>query len=180
MARGANKVSTKIKRAERQAATTEAQQHGDHDTHNGIMQNHGASPLSRWVAAKQLTEGHRAAIAWCMKRWDLIGRQRSVTAGYGERTDKGNSDGESGNLIMRRMEARDDMARVCGGIGINGEYRVGYIPGPYWRVFENCIRFDEPAGTIGSSLGQSAPSVRALTTVQFVADVIVMNERLSY
>lgn len=182
MARGATaKVSTKIKRAGQPTKNEEARQTGGTERlYDGVMQNHGASPLSRWVAAKQLSEGHKAAIAWCMKRWDLVGHHQSTTASYGERTDKGNSDGESGRMILNKMEARDDLARVCGGIGMDGEFHIGYIPRPYWNVFENCIRFDQPAGTMGSSLGHSVPSIRALTTVQFVADVIVMNERLQY
>src|SRR3546814_9061423 len=76
-------------------------------------------------------------------------------------------------MILARMEARDDMQRVCGGIGVSGEYEPGYIPSAYWRVFENCIRFDEPAGVMGSNLGRSAQYARALTVVQFVADLIV-------
>lgn len=148
--------------------------------YDGVRQNHRASPLTRWKLSGDLTEGHLCAIAWCMKRWALLGHESSMTASYDERTSRGTADGESGGMILARMEARDDMQRVCGGIGALGEYRPGYIPSAYWRVFENCIRFDEPAGVIGSNLGRSAPSARALTVVQFVADIIVMREGLTY
>ena len=148
--------------------------------YDGVRQNHRASPLTRWKLSGDLTEGHLCAIAWCMKRWALLGHEASMTASYDERTSKGTGDGESGGMILARMEARDEMRRVCGGIGVSGEYEPGYIPSAYWRVFENCIRFDEPAGVIGSNLGRSAPSARALTVVQFVADIIVMKEGLTY
>lgn len=148
--------------------------------YDGVRQNHRASPLTRWKLSGDLTEGHLCAIAWCMKRWALLGHEASMTASYDERVSKGTSDGESGGIILARMEARDEMRRVCGGIGVSGDYVPGYIPSAYWRVFENCIRFDEPAGVIGSNLGRSAPSARALTVVQFVADIIVMKEGLTY
>lgn len=148
--------------------------------YDGVRQNHRASPLTRWKLSGDLTEGHLCAIAWCMKRWALLGHEASMTASYGERTSRGTADGESGGMILARMEARDEMRRVCGGIGVSGEYEPGYIPSAYWRIFENCIRFDEPAGVIGSNLGRSAPSARALTVVQFVADIIVMREGLVY
>lgn len=148
--------------------------------YDGVRQNHRASPLTRWKLSGDLTEGHLCAIAWCIKRWALLGHEASMTASYDERTSKGTGDGESGSMILARMEARDEMRRVCGGIGVSGEYEPGYIPSAYWRVFENCIRFDEPAGVIGSNLGRSAPSARALTVVQFVADIIVMKEALTY
>lgn len=169
----------------RQAEQEDRQQRIEDDggverLYDGTRQNHRASPLTRWKLSGDLTEGHLCAIAWCMKRWALLGQQASMTASYGERTSRGTADGESGGMILARMEARDDMQRVCGGIGVSGEYEPGYIPSAYWRVFENCIRFDEPAGVIGSNLGRSAPSARALTVVQFVADIIVMREGLTY
>lgn len=148
--------------------------------YDGIRQNHRASPLTRWKLSGDLTEGHLCAIAWCMKRWALLGHEASMTASYDERTSRGTADGESGGMILARMEARDDMKRVCGGFGPSGEYQLGYILPDHWRVFENCIRFDQPAGVIGSTLGKSAPSARALTVVQFVADIIVMREGLTY
>lgn len=148
--------------------------------YHGTRLNHRASPLSRWKLAGQLTDAHLCAIAWCQKRWALIGHDSLTTAGYGERTSRSTADGESGATAIARMEARDDLKRVAGGIGLSGQYEPGYIPRPYWAIFENCIRFDEPAGVIGSSLGASAPSARALTVVQFVADIIVMKEGLVY
>lgn len=160
--------------------TIEESDDGVERLYDGVRQNHRASPLTRWKLTGDLTEGHLCAIAWCMKRWSLLGQEASMTASYDERVSAGTSDGESGGMILARMEARDEMRRVCGGIGITGEFEPGYVPSAYWRMFENCIRFDEPAGVIGSALGRSAPSARALTVVQFVADIIVMKEGLTY
>lgn len=165
----------------RQRATEEAQKHGDYERHNGIQTNHRASPLTRWRSTGELTEGHLCAISWCQKRWALVGHETSMTASYDERVSAGTADGESGGMILARMEAKDELRRVCGGVGITGEFQPGYIPRTYWAIFENCIRFDQPAGVEGRRLlGKSAPSARALTAVQFVADIIVMNERLTY
>ena len=180
MAKG-GKVSTKIKRAGRQTPSEVARKAGGTERLlDGVMQNHGASPLTRWKAAMELTDSQLAAIGWCQKRWALVGHEPRTTANYDERTSPANDDGESGAMILRRMDASDDLKRVCGGNGMSGEYEPGYIPRPYWQTFENCIRFDEPAGTAGSRLGRSAPSVRALTVVRFVADIIASNERLQF
>lgn len=166
-------------RKQRLGATKEARENGTVVRINGIDFNHGASPLTRWKASGELTDGHLAAIGYCQRIWALIGLEQRTTASYDERAAAATSEGESGAMILRRCEARDDLARIAGGI-VRGEYQHGYIPKPYWEMFENCIRFDEPAGTAGSRLGRSAPSVRALTVVQFVADMIVVKEHLQY
>ena len=73
--------------------------------------------------------------------------------------------------LRSEIEARDDLKRM-----------KGYFPPQHWDVFENVVRFDEPAGVAGSRL-ERAPSTRetaARLCVQFVADVITMKERLSY
>lgn len=171
----------RVAAASREVVTEETEQQGDYERHNGIQINHRASPLTRWKSSGDLTEGHLCAIAWCQKRWALLASEASMTSNYDERVSAGTSDGESGGMILARMEARDEMRRVCGGIGPAGEFVPGYIPRTYWSIFENCIRFDRPAGDEGRRLlGKSAPSARALTAVQFVADIIVMNERLTY
>lgn len=166
--------------ARRHRATKEARQHGKIEYVNGVDHNHGASPLTRWKSANELSDSQLAAIGWCQRIWALIGLEPRTTAIYDERTAIATGDGESGGMILRRMRARDDLKRVAGGLDPEGNFETGYIPKPYWDVFENCIRFDEPAGAAGSRLGRSAPSVRALTTVRFVADIIAMKERLQY
>lgn len=184
MARGANKVSTKIRNAEKSRMETQAEAArkagGTERLYDGVQQNHGASPLTRWKAARELSDSQLAAIGWCQKRWALVGHEPRTTANYDERTSAANDDGESGEMILKRMDANDDLKRVAGGNGMSGEFEPGYIPRAYWQTFENCIRFDEPAGTAGSRLGRSAPSVRALIVVRFVADIIATNERLQY
>jgi hypothetical protein len=165
---------------ERQRASAEARAHGSHERINGIDINHGASPLTRWRSAGELDDYELAAIAWCQKRWALVGLEQRTTASYDERVAAGTAGGESGRMMLVRADARDDLKRVSGGLGPDGEYHAGYIPKAYWDIFENCIRFDEPAGVVGSRLGASAPSVRALTVVKCVAAFIAMLERLQY
>lgn len=186
MAKARGKVSTKIKNADKArdrltaAATAARASGGTERLYDGALQNHGASPLTRWKAAKELSDSQLAAIGWCQKRWAVIGTEKRTTANYDERTSAANDDGETGAMILRRMGYSDDLKRVAGGNGISGEFEPGYVPREYWQMFENCIRFDEPAGIVGSALGRSAPSVRALIVVRVVADTIAMKERLQF
>lgn len=166
--------------ARRQRASKEVRQHGDVESVNGVDYNHGASPLTRWMSSGDLEDFEMAAISWCQRLWALVGLEQRTTASYDERTAAGTTDGESGAMMLMRADARDDLKRVSGGLGPDGEYRAGYIPKAYWEIFENCIRFDEPAGTMGSRLGRSAPSVRALITVKLVAAFIAQQEGLQY
>ena len=68
---------------------------------------------------------------------------------------------------LNLIEAREDLYRI-----------MNYTPRPYWDVFENVCRHDEPAGIAGSRLGFGSRSAqdRAHTIVCFVADVIAMRE----
>lgn len=139
-----------------------------------------ASPLAMWKAQNMLTATQEAAIAYCIRLWEFLPPMSRCTATYGVRIF-GNADGfESEGAINAYMDAKDDLARICGGLDRNGAQVVGYIPAKYWRVFENCIRFDEPAGVAGSSLGYTGRSgnAKAHTVVAFVADLIVMREGL--
>ena len=156
-------------RAARQAANDELHSQGEVERINGVDHNRCASPLVYWRAHKQLTTTQEAGIAYCIRLWDILTSEPRVTAGYGERI--GGHDGdETGRQLIARADAKDDLRRV-----------QGYIPAPYWQVFENAIRFDEPAGVIGSRLGWGSNSAKtkALTIVQMVADTVCMQERLS-
>lgn len=167
-------------RQKRQTATKEQRQRGIIESVNGVDYNHGASPLTRWMVSGDIEDFEMAAISWCQRLWALVGLEQRTTASYDERTAVGTTDGESGAMMLKRADARDDLKRVSGGLGPDGEYHAGYIPKGYWEIFENCIRFDEPAGVMGSRLGRSAPSVRALMTVKLVAAFIAQQERLHY
>jgi hypothetical protein len=156
-------------RAARQAANDELHSQGEVERINGVDHNRCASPLVYWRAHKQLTTTQEAGIAYCIRLWSILTSEPRVTAGYGERI--GGHDGdETGRQLIARADAKDDLRRV-----------QGYIPPAYWQVFENAIRFDEPAGVIGSRLGWGSNSAKtkALTIVQVVADTVCMQERLS-
>lgn len=155
-----------------------ASAHGDYrqvttETEEGeravTRRNVGGTPLARWRVAGMLSPSQDAAIMHCLRLWRLTGQEARVTASYGERM----SGGESVNELraVTEIEARDDLKRI-----------TGYIPRGYWSTFENCVRFDEPAGVVGSRLGYGDRSAkaRAHQVVCFVADIISMRERLSY
>lgn len=139
---------------------------------NGRSVHIGASPYMRWKATGQITDTQDRAIGHCLRLWSLTGvPEAQTTAGYGERTG-GGQQAEPEWLSVKRIDAKHDLARV-----------EGYFNGlrSYWDVFENCIRYDEPGGTAGSRImGWSATraNASALTTVQFVADIICERERL--
>lgn len=155
---------------QRQGASPWLTQHGPIERQGGVDINRGGSPLCRWRAAGEITPTQDLAIQHVLRLWDLAGIPLTpVTAGYGERVAGWQGD-EPERLANARLDAADDLARI-----------QGYVPLPYWQVFENCIRWDEPGGRAGSKLmgwNERNSAQRALTVVQFVADVICMNERL--
>jgi hypothetical protein len=160
-----------------------AAQHSQYAANDdGSRTNIGGTPLARWKANKMLDITHEAAIAYCIRLWDLLATEPRLTANYGENVGGGANNHESGRMILARMEAQEDLERIC---GKRDEYgvlvRQGYIPAKYWATFENCIRHDEPAGVSGSRF--SAPTqtakTRAHTVVCFVADLICEREGLA-
>ena len=128
--------------------------------------NRGGTPLARWIAENKLTDNQRVAIAYVIRLWQLAGTERRITANYGERIPGG---GNAEHRAVNEIEARQDLHTI-----------QGYIPAKYWDVFENCIRWDEPAGIAGSKLGFGGRSAcdRAHQVVCFVADIIFEKERL--
>lgn len=166
---------------QRHKANKEQKSKGDIETVNGVDMNRNVSPVVAWRAKKMLNESHEAAIAYCNRLWDTLAREPRTTANYGEQTDKSHEAGDCGAMILRRMEAQEDLERIY---GKRDEYGVliknGYIPYPWWQIFENCVRHDEPTGFLGSKLygGTKTARAKAHTTVCMVADVISMHERL--
>lgn len=160
-----------------------AAQHAEYaNNDDGTKTNLGGTPLARWRANKMLEPTQEAGIAYCMRLWDLLTTEPRVTANYGE-TIRGNpSNNESGAMILARMEAQEDLERIC---GKRDEFGVlvkpGYIPPAWWAIFENCIRHDEPTGISGSKFVKPTQTAKtkALTTVLVVADFIYTREGLS-
>lgn len=157
----------------RQAANDQQRQQGTIERINGVDINHGGSPLQRWKANKLITPTQELAIEHCLMLWELAGiKEPATTASYGERIP-GNGKPDPEWLTARILDARDDLARI------EGYFRDGARK--YWQVFENCIRYDEPAGRAGSRImgwSDRQATNSALVTVQFVADIVCMNERL--
>ena len=162
--------ATNPARARRQNASAALAKHGTIERVNGIDYNHGGTPLTRWKATKQLSSTQELAIEHMLRLWDLAGiKGAPVTAGYGERIGGAGQCDPAWRSAMI-LDAQDDLRRI--------EARY---PKPYWQIFENCIRHDEPAGCAGSSImgwGNKTATARALTVVQLVADQIYMDERL--
>lgn len=140
--------------------------HADYAQRVTAYINRGGTPVARWASEGRLTDGQQRGIAHTLYLWRLAGLKQRTTANYGERIP-GAADSE--RRCTNEIEARDDLHRI-----------KGYIPTPYWNVFENVVRFDEPAGVAGSKLGMGSRSAadRAHQIVCFVADLIVMQERL--
>lgn len=139
---------------------------GDTATKSMAHINQGGTPVIRWHRTGKLDDRQLAIIHWVQRLWDRAGTVQRVTAQYGERIA---SSASVELLTARTMEAVEDLDRV-----------QGYIPAPYWSVFENVCRFDMPAGVAGGELGFGPRSSidRAHTIVCFVADVIGMRERM--
>jgi hypothetical protein len=125
--------------------------------------NRGGTAVARWKASKLLSETQIAAIDHCEQLWAMLGGA-SLVMNLERIPGGGGGDG------WAETQALDDLRRI-----------KGYFPALWWSVFENVCRFDEPAGYAGSRLTSCRNDrvVAARTTVQFVADIIAMKERLT-
>lgn len=149
-----------------------AQSHGDYEpaAKTGVMRlaliNRGGTPLARWKKAGLLSETQEAAILHCTRLWQLTDTSSRLVANL-DRTIFG----APGNGNMAEIEARNDLHRIKSG-----------FPLPYWSIFENVCRFDEPAGVAGSKLAEDDVTRRTMARaiVCMVADMIYLRERLSY
>src|SRR5690606_15090403 len=130
----------------------------------------GGTPLCRWIAAGKLSDSQMLAIQECRRLWAIAGVEQRTTANYGERLAASSHSDDHRAIV--EIEAREDLRRI-----------QGYFKGleKWWQIFENVVRFDEPAGVAGSRLGFGSRSSedRAHTVVCLVADIIAEKERLS-
>lgn len=143
--------------------------HAETATRAKALVNRGGDPVSRWEAAGKLEPAQMLAIQKLRGIWELVGIKQRVTANYGERIGGGDVE----HATTRKIEARQDLHRIR-----------DYFPAPidsYFAIFENVVRHDWPAGVAGGGEGRSEKTAqaRALTVVQFVADIIAMKERLT-
>lgn len=167
--RDANAPIVPIEAARHGAYIDEFIHHDESGSKAQAKRNLKASPLAMWKAQGMLTATQEAAIAYCIRLWEFLPPMPATTAQYGERIPSNDSGQESEQAVNAFLDALADLRRV-----------EGYIPRSYWQVFENCIRFDEPAGVAGSSLGYTGRSgkAKAHVIVCFVADIISMKEGL--
>lgn len=144
--------------------------HDESGSKTQTKRNLKASPLAMWKAQKMLTPTQESAIDFCISLWEFMPPMPATTAQYGERIPSASTGEESEYAVNAFLDAIEDLRRV-----------EGYIPRTYWQVFENCIRFDEPAGVAGSNLGYIGRSgkAKAHVIVCFVADIIAMKEGIA-
>lgn len=127
-------------------------------------------PVQRWKAGRKLTQPQVVVIDKCRALWSITENKaiQKVTATYGERMATGGSN-ELGIIALHDAEV--DLKRI-----------TGYFKGleTWWNIFENVVRFGEPAGVAGSQMGAGGKTAqaRAHIIVCFVADIIAMKERL--
>lgn len=130
--------------------------------------NTGHDPVARWLAADKIDQRQKAAIDTVRRLWDIVGIRQQITASYGERTAGSGCIELRANMVLDAMK---DLERI-----------EGYFFGlkQWWIVFEQVCRFGEPAGSTGIALGYAPKTAqtRALTTVQFIADIIADRERI--
>lgn len=130
--------------------------------------NTGHDPVARWLTANKIDQRQKAAIDTVRRLWDIVGIRQKITASYGERMPGGGCVELHAHMVI---DAKDDLDRI-----------EGYFTGlkQWWLVFENVCRFGEPAGATGIALGYAPKTAqtRALTTVQFIADIIADKERI--
>ena len=103
--------------------------------------------------------GAQRAIADCVTFWGKMASPR-LTAAYGEHVAA--STGGEGY-------GADDAANEIA-------FRKSLVPAPYWNVFENVVRHNEPAGVAGSSFAKNPAQqiASAKTIVGMVASVLAM------
>lgn len=139
--------------------------HAETNTKAMTYRNKESTVLAKWMQEGGTGFEHGAcrAIADCQTFWERMGGPK-LTAAYGERI-AASTHGEG----YTAQEAADEIA-----------FRKKMVPRPYWDVFEDVVRHNEPAGRAGSKLANNTPQQiqAAKTIVGFVASVIAM--RLGY
>jgi hypothetical protein len=143
-----------------------AEQHGDYERNLRFVANRGGTAIDRWKRDEYLSVSQQAAILHMQGRWKLIDQGQRLIVNL-DRTVFG-CNGEGNH---KEIEARHDVHRI-----------KSYFPHEYWDIFERVCRWDEPAGTAGSRLANfnRTASESARLVVCMVADMIAMNERLSF
>jgi hypothetical protein len=169
--RGNAKRGKKNKAAAEPLVNAFAARHGDYarDGRAGkspVMRNRGGSSVDRWEAKGLLSETQLAAIAHMQRLWRIAEAGQRLAMNWTQTIR-----GCSGDGNFAEIQARADIHRIRSG-----------FPQAYWDVFENVVRFDEPAGIAGSRLANVSRSAveAAKLVVCLIADTIYLRERLTY
>lgn len=147
-----------------------AKQHGDYEqlgqfhAARHAMINRKGSPIAAWFkeGGPGFEDPQARAIEYIERLWVKAATPGRLVANYGV-TVRGGFEGRD------HFEAIDELGRWQTEFGVD-----------YWSVFENVVRFDEPAGVAGSKLAanrpQSASAAKAI--VGFIASMIAQRKRM--
>lgn len=129
-----------------------------------VLLNRGGTAVDRWIARDEkglFLEPQQNAIRYCRTLWARADGNLTATDPSLDRVDA--------PLGWSQHEAMTELAKL-----------KGLMPRLYWEVYENVCRFDEEAGTAGSSIATNSRSAidAAKTTVAFAASLIAMWRRL--
>lgn len=119
--------------------------HVDSNTKAMAFRRRDSCIVEKWCreGGPGFDEGAKRVIADCVTLWARLGNPRLIAL-YGERMPASASgDG------MAQQEALDQLRHY--------EHVLGARMGPYWQVFENVVRHNEPAGVAGSRFAKNDP-----------------------
>ena len=137
---------------------------GEYGEARRTLINRKSSPIAAWFkeGGPGFEDPQARAIEYIERLWGSADTQGRLVANYGY-VSRGGYEGRN------HFEAITEL----------GEWQREF-GADYWGVFENCVRFDEPAGTAGSKLAsnrpQSASAAKAI--VGFIASMIAARKRL--
>ena len=151
----------------------EAQGHGDYRDEfvyhhesgckTQTKRNHGKL-LERWFNEGGIgfDKGAQAAVERCTALWELRPTIGNLCARYGPQAPSGGFQGYEGE-----MDLRDEL----------DEFK-SWFPPAYWSIYENVVRWGQPAGAVGSEMADNPPQAiaSAKAVVGMVASFIAMRQ----
>ena len=174
MARKAAKRKTRARKAEQPLISPFTAQHGDYRSavvvdlagelggkRQGMVRvllNRGVSTVDKWLfeGGPGFESAEASAIAHVRRLWKIVGHGPRVTANY---TGAGGGQGDEEGYRAALMTL--------------GEY-AKHFPARVWDACETVVRWDEPAGVVGSRMASHPAEQRAhaKACVGFVASKI--------
>ena len=143
--------------------------HAESNTKAMVHRDRESTILQKWIrdGEQGFDEPACRFIADCQSLWRKTGN-RSITARYGEHTAP--STGDAGHT---QQDALDDLRywrSLLGGANMDA----------FWSVFENVVRWNEPAGVAGSSMANNP--AQAIQSAKLITGMVasVLAARLGY